>query len=97
MKTLDGLSYTFNGAGEFVLLQDIDRKFTTQVRLEQVVDENGMAICTMSVISLLLLFLFNCYHSRHLTSQGNWGFLNNEILKRKLFQCSVYEKEVNCR
>lgn len=36
IKTLDGLPYTFNGAGEYVFIRDVDRNFTAQVRMEAV-------------------------------------------------------------
>ena len=33
--TLDGLKYTFNGKGEFVLVETYDSSFTVQGRMEQ--------------------------------------------------------------
>jgi len=39
--TLDGLDYTFNGVGEFILLKDTNNTFMAQVRMEQLKDDNG--------------------------------------------------------
>ena len=39
--TLDGLKYTFNGKGEFILIQTDGNIFTLQGRMEQVLDNNG--------------------------------------------------------
>lgn len=39
--TLDGLQYTFNGKGEFVLIQTDDNIFTVQGRMEQILDNKG--------------------------------------------------------
>ncbi|XP_033733509.1 mucin-like protein [Pecten maximus] len=39
--TLDGLSYTFNGVGEFILLKRISDAFSAQVRMEQVAGPDG--------------------------------------------------------
>ncbi|XP_060071369.1 protein mesh-like [Ylistrum balloti] len=39
--TLDGLSYTFNGVGEFTLLKNINDTFFAQVRMEQVAGPDG--------------------------------------------------------
>ena len=38
---MDGSQYTFNGKGEFTLLETSDRSFAFQGRLEQAVDSNG--------------------------------------------------------
>ncbi|OWF44878.1 Sushi, nidogen and EGF-like domain-containing protein 1 [Mizuhopecten yessoensis] len=40
--TLDGLPYTFNGVGEFILLKHINDTFSAQVRMEQVAGPNGV-------------------------------------------------------
>ena len=39
--TLDGLKYTFNGKGEFILLETYDDSFTLQGRMEQPLDSNN--------------------------------------------------------
>ncbi|XP_033734958.1 sushi domain-containing protein 2-like [Pecten maximus] len=39
--TLDGLPYTFNGVGEFILLKHINNTFFAQVRMEQVAGPDG--------------------------------------------------------
>ncbi|XP_078604865.1 sushi domain-containing protein 2-like [Branchiostoma floridae x Branchiostoma japonicum] len=40
--TLDGVSYTFNGAGEFLLLDVNNGEFRVQARMEQLVDDGFM-------------------------------------------------------
>ena len=42
--TLDGFKYTFNGLGEFVLIETTDGSFTLQGRMVQAKDENGVNI-----------------------------------------------------
>ena len=46
LVTLDGLQYTFNGLGEFVLIEASDgmRGFSLQGRMVQAVDTNGAAV-----------------------------------------------------
>ena len=39
--TLDGLKYTFNGKGEFTLIETEDNTFTLQGRMEQILDPEG--------------------------------------------------------
>ena len=41
MVTLDGHKYTFNGKGEFILIQTDTNAFTLQGRMEQVLDNRG--------------------------------------------------------
>lgn len=42
--TLDGFKYTFNGLGEFILIETNDDSFTLQGRMVQAVDNNGVPI-----------------------------------------------------
>ena len=44
MVTLDGFKYTFNGKGEFTLVQHEDELFTLQARMEEAEDSNGLAV-----------------------------------------------------
>ena len=39
--TLDGHKYTYNGKGEFVLIETHDNTFTLQGRMEQAMDSDG--------------------------------------------------------
>ena len=39
--TLDGLKYTFNGRGEFTLIETVDDSFTLQGRMVQATDADG--------------------------------------------------------
>ena len=48
LVTLDGLSYTFNGRGEFTLVETSDGRFTLQGRMVDVLNENGTA--TMATV-----------------------------------------------
>ena len=45
--TLDGHKYTFNGKGEFTLVETHDDSFTLQGRMEQAVGGNGTATGTV--------------------------------------------------
>ncbi|XP_035685252.1 sushi domain-containing protein 2-like [Branchiostoma floridae] len=51
--TLDGLSYTFNGAGEFLLLDVNNGEFRLQARMEQLVDD-GSAVDATILTSLVM-------------------------------------------
>ena len=42
--TLDGLKYTFNGLGEYVLIDTTDDSFTSQGRMIQARDDDGNLI-----------------------------------------------------
>lgn len=42
--TLDGFKYTFNGLGEFVLIETSDDSFTLQGRMVQALDDDGTPI-----------------------------------------------------
>lgn len=44
INTLDGARYTFNGKGEFTILETDDDSFVVQGRLEQATDESGMPV-----------------------------------------------------
>ena len=52
--TLDGKQYTFNGLGEYTLLDALNGKFIIQIQTKQAVDQNGDAIkaSTISVITM---------------------------------------------
>ena len=41
MVTLDGQTYTFNGKGEFILIQTVTEIFSLQGRMEQLLDNQG--------------------------------------------------------
>lgn len=41
---MDGARYTFNGKGEFTILETDDNSFAVQGRLEQATDESGMRV-----------------------------------------------------
>lgn len=41
IRTFDGQDYTFNGVGEFILMEDISGQMQVQVRAEQYVNDNG--------------------------------------------------------
>lgn len=46
MITFDGLEYTFNGKGEYILMQTLDAltEFELHARFEQVVDYAGKLV-----------------------------------------------------
>ena len=51
--TLDGYRYTFNGKGEFILIETDDRSFTLQGRMTEVATAAGMP-STATVLSALV-------------------------------------------
>ncbi len=53
--TFDGLSYTFNGKGEFYLVSSPDRELSVQARTEQVKLKNGESTFDMKAPSVLPL------------------------------------------
>ena len=56
--TLDGKQYTFNGLGEYTLLDALDGEFVIQIQTKQVADQNGRDI-EASVISAIAMKLKN--------------------------------------
>ncbi|XP_019614681.1 PREDICTED: sushi domain-containing protein 2-like [Branchiostoma belcheri] len=52
--TLDGVSYTFNGAGEFLLLDVNNGQFRVQGRMEQLVDDGGSAVSATILTALVM-------------------------------------------
>lgn len=41
--TLDGLDYTFNGHGEYILIKDVNQTFQIQCRTDRAITANGSA------------------------------------------------------
>ena len=41
IRTLDGLEFTFNGLGEYTLIETTDKNFTLQGRTERALDKDG--------------------------------------------------------
>ena len=56
--TLDGKQYTFNGLGEYTLLDALDGEFVIQIQTKKAVDQSGRAI-DASVISAIAMRLRN--------------------------------------
>ena len=52
--TLDGKQYTFNGLGEYTLLDALDDEFVIQIQTKQAVDQNGRNL-EASVISAIAM------------------------------------------
>ena len=42
--TLDGLKYTFNGKGEFIMIETTDNSFTLQGRMDTILGPDGNPI-----------------------------------------------------
>lgn len=53
MVTMDGLKYTFNGLGEFVLIDTIDGSFTLQGRMIQAQNDTGSPILATSFSAIV--------------------------------------------
>ena len=51
--TLDGSRYTFNGKGEYTLLETTDGSFAFQGRLEQAVDVNGTLVLATAFTAIV--------------------------------------------
>ena len=41
LVTLDGHKYTFNGKGEYIIVEARDNSFTLQARMEEALDKDG--------------------------------------------------------
>ena len=41
LVTLDGYKYTFNGKGEYIIIETSDNSFTLQARMEEALDKDG--------------------------------------------------------
>lgn len=54
MVTLDGLQYTFNGVGEFILITSLDVELNIQARMEQFKDDNRVAMPASVVTSVAI-------------------------------------------
>lgn len=53
--TLDGYQYTFNGKGEFILVETLDRSFILQGRMAEPVDSiNGTSVGGTSFVALAM-------------------------------------------
>ncbi|KAJ8298649.1 hypothetical protein KUTeg_022709 [Tegillarca granosa] len=92
MKTLDGLPYTFNGAGEFVLLQDIRKTFTTQVRLEQVEDKIGR----ISEQESLFSYPFGKSYASYMNSDFRPNFNITPVNKIDNYTREICKDDMNC-
>ena len=53
LVTLDGKGYSFNGVGDFILVQDVNSSVVIQVRAEQATDKNGMSCPSHLYISFV--------------------------------------------
>lgn len=50
LVTLDGKGYSFNGVGDFILVQDLNSSVIIQVRAEQATDKNGMLFYDLPIV-----------------------------------------------
>lgn len=53
MATMDGFKYTFNGLGEFVLIDTVDGSFTLQGRMIQAKNDTGSPISATSFSAIV--------------------------------------------
>lgn len=80
LTTLDGLDYTFNGVGDFILLQDNNSSSVVQVRAIQTKDANGI-LQNASVFSAVAIAIGNMSDRIEIykTDTGNARILVNGI------------------
>ena len=79
--TLDGHRYTFNGKGEFVLIETDDRSFTVQGRMTEVATDPGM-LSTATVLSALVAKQIDSDTVQfEISRQGIDVLVNDELVK----------------
>ena len=78
--TLDGHKYTFNGNGEFVLIQTPDEKFTLQGRMIPAEDTNGNSVLATAFSAIVGKQADSDTVQFELTENGTTAFVNGEPL-----------------
>ena len=78
--TLDGHKYTFNGNGEFVLIQTPDEKFTLQGRMVPAEDTNGSSVLATVFSAIVGKQADSDTVQFELTENGTTAFVNGEPL-----------------
>ena len=78
--TLDGHKYTFNGNGEFVLIQTPDDKFTLQGRMVPAEDTNGSSVLATVFSAIVGKQADSDTVQFELTQNGTTAFVNGEPL-----------------
>ena len=76
--TLDGHKYTFNGNGEFVLIQTSDDKFTLQARMVPAEDTNGTSVLATVFTAVVGKQADSDTVQFELTENGTTAFVNGE-------------------
>lgn len=81
LQTLDGVEYTFNGRGEFVLIQTQNNVLTVQGRMIPLLTANGTvfsAIAAKQNNSDIIEFHYSVFGLRVLVS-SDWVIIDNEL------------------
>ena len=78
--TLDGHKYTFNGKGEFVLIQTPDDKFTLQGRMVPAEDADGSSVLATVFTAVVGKQSDSDTVQFELTENGTTAFVNGEPL-----------------
>ena len=78
--TLDGHKYTFNGNGEFVLIQTPDDEFTLQGRMVPAEDTNGSSVLATVFSAIVGKQADSDTVQFELTENGTTAFVNGEPL-----------------
>ena len=76
--TLDGLKYTFNGKGEFTLIETPDNSFTLQGRMTPAADTNGSDVLATIFSAIVGKQSDSDSIQFELTENGTTAFVNNE-------------------
>ncbi len=80
--TLDGHKYTFNGKGEFTLIETKNNRFTLQGRMEQVVDSTGdLAPGTVFTAIIAKEVDTDTSVQFEITSEGLHALVNSEVVE----------------
>ena len=80
--TLDGHKYTFNGKGEFTLIETKNNRFTLQGRMEQVVDSTGdLAPGTVFTAIIAKEVDTDTSIQFEITSEGLRALVNSEVVE----------------
>ena len=85
LATLDGKEYSFNGVGDFILVQDVNSSVVIQVRAEQATDKDGMYIMPISTLgrwqskTFLTIEKYGTKIARNRATNGNKNSVSDDF------------------